>query len=440
MSTELLQTGVEAVKQGSYSEGIGVLEEVCRRANPRSKDCIKAQMWLVKAYHQTGQSDRAIGLCQEMTESEFTQVQEWANKTLPSLSKKSQTLKPKQVTSATKADSSSQAQAPKEELLEMGSQAIRQKNYAEAIAPLEAFIAACGDTDSKDYQQAQMWLVKAYRRTDRLEEAIAICEQLSTHSDPLITSWVDQTLPTLLLAQTRAAQASESETESSENKEDSFYKFPKAGRSGQTGVKLAMTGIASNLTMASAVTICLLFGMVLALCLFLILIHGSENPTIGLVMSLAIAIAFNAVAFFISPFFMDLMQRWLYGTRWVSLSEIEQYSPETVKVLKTVCSKHKLKQPRLGIIDDENPTAFTYGSLPDSARLVVSQGLFTYLDDEEIAIVYAHELGHIVHWDFAVMTLASTLVQITYLIYIYAREMGERMGNSDTGKKALLSF
>ena len=86
----------------------------------------------------------------------------------------------------------------------------------------------------------------------------------------------------------------------------------------------------------------------------------------------------------------------------------------------------KLKQPKLGIIDDQNPTAFTYGSLPNSARLVVSQGLFTYLEDEETAAVYAHELGHIVHWDFAVMTVASTLIQICYLIYIFARRMGSR--------------
>ena len=126
---------------------------------------------------------------------------------------------------------------------------------------------------------------------------------------------------------------------------------------------------------------------------------------------------------------MDLTQNWLYHTRWVSLAEIESLSPETAKVIKKVCQQKKLSSVRLGIIDDQNPTAFTYGSFPNSARLVVSQGLFTYLDDDEIATVYAHELGHIVHWDFAVMTLASTLVQITYLIYTTAQRMGRSGGN-----------
>jgi Zn-dependent protease with chaperone function len=202
----------------------------------------------------------------------------------------------------------------------------------------------------------------------------------------------------------------------------------KAGRSRQAGVKLIQkTG--SNLVLASGVTITMLFGMVLALSLASVLIINSPDPVVGLSIALPITLIFNIAAFFLSPYLMDLTQNWLYDTRWVSLAEIESLSPETAKVIQKVCQHKKLKQPRLGIIDDQNPTAFTYGSLPNSARLVVSQGLFTYLDDEEIATVYAHELGHIVHWDFAVMTLASTLVQITYLIYTTAQRMGRSGGN-----------
>lgn len=202
----------------------------------------------------------------------------------------------------------------------------------------------------------------------------------------------------------------------------------KAGRSRQAGVKLIQkTG--PNLVLASGVTLTMLFGMVLALSLASVLILNSPDPVVGLSIALPITLIFNIAAFFLSPYLMDLTQNWLYHTRWVSLAEIESLSPETAKVIKKVCKQKKLQQPRLGIIDDQNPTAFTYGSFPNSARLVVSQGLFTYLDDDEIATVYAHELGHIVHWDFAVMTLASTLVQITYLIYTTAQRMGRSGGD-----------
>ena len=202
----------------------------------------------------------------------------------------------------------------------------------------------------------------------------------------------------------------------------------KAGRSRKAGVKLIQkTG--SNLGLASGVTITMLFGMVLALSLASVLIINSPDPAVGLSIALPITLIFNIAAFFLSPYLMDLTQNWLYDTRWVSLAEIESLSPETANVIKKVCKQKKLSSPRLGIIDDQNPTAFTYGSFPNSARLVVSQGLFTYLDDDEIATVYAHELGHIVHWDFAVMTLASTLVQITYLIYTTAQRMGRSGGD-----------
>lgn len=201
----------------------------------------------------------------------------------------------------------------------------------------------------------------------------------------------------------------------------------KTGRAAKAGVKLVQkTG--GNLVLASGVTITLLLGMVLALSLAAVLIINSPDPVTGLAIALPITLIFNIAAFFLSPWLMDLTQNWLYNTRWVSLAEIEDKSPETAKVIQKVCQQHKLKQPRLGIIDDQNPTAFTYGSFPNSARVVVSEGLFTYLDDDEVATVYAHELGHIVHWDFAVMTLASTLVQITYLIYTTAHRLGNRGG------------
>ncbi|MEM8828673.1 MAG: zinc metalloprotease HtpX [Cyanobacteria bacterium P01_G01_bin.19] len=197
-------------------------------------------------------------------------------------------------------------------------------------------------------------------------------------------------------------------------------------RSSETNIKLLAKGIGGNLALASAVTLSLIGGMVLVLVLATVLILDSENPGTGLAISVAITLVFNIAAFFISPWLMDLSQKWLYKTRWVSLGDIADRSPETAKVIRKICADKKLKHPRLGIIDDQNPTAFTYGSLPNSARLVVSQGLFTYLDDEEIAAVYAHELGHIVHWDFAVMTVASTLIQICYLICVFARRMSRR--------------
>ena len=293
--------------------------------------------------------------------------------------------------------------------LQSGLDAFQQGRYQEAVEILEQFSRNCVDQNSSDYLSAQMWLMKAYQGTGEIEKAKVLCQKLMVSENPQARKW--------------AEKARQSFTQQSNP-------IQKAGRAATTGVKLAMGGVGGNLALASGVTMTLMFGMVLVLGLSLVLILGSDNPLQGLFFAIAITLIFNTAAFFLSPWFMDLTQRWLYQTRWVELAEVESLSPETAKIIRQICEDKNLKTPRLGIIDDQNPTAFTYGSLPNSARLVVSQGLFTYLDDDEIATVYAHELGHVVHWDFAVMTVASTLVQICYLIYMTARRFSRGGGDS----------
>jgi len=294
--------------------------------------------------------------------------------------------------------------------LQAGIEAIKQKRYQEAIPLLEAFCRQSIDDQSEDYLRARMWLVAAYQQTNQNQKAIALCQQLTKSPNPKVSQWAQKTLESL-----------------------NSSAITKTRRAAGFGVKLAMAGIGGNLAFASLVTMSLLFGMVFVLILAVVLIQNSQNPGLGLTIAIAFTLIFNLACFFLSPFLMDLMQSWLYSTRWVDLVELETKSPEAAAVIQRVCAEKNLKHPRLGIIDDQNPTAFTYGSLPQSARLVVSEGLFTYLKDDEIATVYAHELGHIVHWDFAVMTVAATLVQICYLLYVFLRELGG--GNNNNSAK-----
>jgi len=145
----------------------------------------------------------------------------------------------------------------------------------------------------------------------------------------------------------------------------------KASRNPSGSVRLMLTTVGGNLLVASTLTLTLMGGMVFALIMAFIFIQDSANPSQGLGIAIVLTILFNLVSFFISPWIMDLTQQWLYKTRWVNLDEIGRDSPETVKIIEQICQQKNLKQPRLGIIDDQNPTAFTYGTLPNSARVVV---------------------------------------------------------------------
>lgn len=298
--------------------------------------------------------------------------------------------------------------------LQSGLDAYKQGHYQEAIYILEEFSQNSLEPNSPDYLTAQMCLVKAYQGIGDLETATIFWQKLIQSDSPKAQKWARAN---------RVTPLPKTETQAT-NKPSA------AGRAATVGVSLAMKGIGGSLALASGVTIALLFGMVFVLGLSIALINDSSDPVKGLAIAISITIAFNFAAFFLSPFLMDLTQSWLYQTRWVNLAEIENLSPETAKIIRQVCQQKNITTPRLGIIDDQNPTAFTYGSLPNSARLVVSQGLFTYLDDDEVATVYAHELGHIVHWDFAVMTVASTLVQICYLVYSTARRFTRGGGDN----------
>ena len=457
--SDLLQTGVAALKQQRFAEAVQAFEASYGSFPPGSKEAYQLQMYLVRAYQENGQSDRAINLCQLLANAEQPQVRSWAERTLPILQQASVAQPPP----SDAATSPQTAPTPGPQLtlqesanlLSQGNKALKTQQFAEAVAALETY---CTGTDptTPNYAQGQMWLVKAYNGNGQSEAAVALCHQLLGSEKEYVQIWAqrfleanapDQLLPPEPEPESPAPemrQANGSLKSSCISGSDNQGKespappvlAQKAGRSNRRGITLPMRGVAASLSLASGVTVSLLFGMILVLCLSLLLIVDSQNPTLGLIIAVGVTILVNTAIFFIAPFIMDLIQGWLYGTRWTSLAEIDRHSPEAGRVIRDVCQQKKLSQPRLGIIDDDNPTAFTYGSLPNSARLVVSRGIFRYLDDDEVATVYAHELGHIVHWDFAVMTLASTLVQITYLIYVYIQRMARHLGDGETAKRA----
>ncbi len=132
----------------------------------------------------------------------------------------------------------------------------------------------------------------------------------------------------------------------------------KAGRANQVGASIVTAKIAGNLALASSITIALLVGIVFSLVTATIFIVNSPNPILGFGVAVIITVLVNAIIFFVSPWIMDLTQGWLYHTRWVNLAEIERLSPESARTIQRVCNLKKITQPRLGIIDDNNPTAF----------------------------------------------------------------------------------
>ena len=89
--------------------------------------------------------------------------------------------------------------------------------------------------------------------------------------------------------------------------------------------------------------------------------------------------------------------------------------------LERLCQERGLKVPRIGVIHSGTPNAFCFGHVPGDARVVVTTGLLDVLTPEEANAVLAHEIGHIEHWDFAVMAIAALAPLLLYQIYEFTR-------------------
>jgi Zn-dependent protease with chaperone function/Zn-finger nucleic acid-binding protein len=164
-----------------------------------------------------------------------------------------------------------------------------------------------------------------------------------------------------------------------------------------------------NLLLRSLLTLTLLYGL-LGLALIAAVEFGGLNEWVALAIGLVIA----ALQYGLGPWFMDLSLRWVYKFRWVKPNQL----PEHLRLfVERVCEEEGMKFPSFGLIDDGAPTAFTYGHVPNNARIVISRGILELLQPEEVEGVVAHEMGHAHNWDMALMTLAQLVPLLLYFIY-----------------------
>ena len=191
----------------------------------------------------------------------------------------------------------------------------------------------------------------------------------------------------------------------------------------------------AKLYFASFVTLSLLTAMVAGIVIAALVAAGSLDVGAALVMVLIV----NTVIFFISPWLTDLMLKWINKVAWLDDSDLKVRYPHVHRIVHDVAREYRFTAPSVGIIPDRNPTAFTYGIFRPGARIVLTDGIFEFLNEEETRAVVAHELGHIVNRDFLVMTVAGTLVQMLYVIYSSLTKTKSGGGDSK-GKNALAAI
>jgi heat shock protein HtpX len=127
------------------------------------------------------------------------------------------------------------------------------------------------------------------------------------------------------------------------------------------------------------------------------------------------------------------------GPSIVSLTTKLQYlkpgeNPWLENTVKELAAKSGVPMPKLAIVPNNTPNAFTFGRTSSSAVLAVHEGLLRSLNEDEVRGVIAHELGHIKHKDYIVMTVLSALPLIAYWIAQLALTAGWLSGGSSKGR------
>jgi heat shock protein HtpX len=109
-------------------------------------------------------------------------------------------------------------------------------------------------------------------------------------------------------------------------------------------------------------------------------------------------------------------------------------NPWLESTVKELADKSKIPMPKLATVPDDTPNAFVFGRTSTTATLAVHEGLLTRLNKDEVEGVIGHELGHIRHKDYVVMTVLSALPLLAYLI-ARGTWTAARFSGSSSGKK-----
>ena len=160
-----------------------------------------------------------------------------------------------------------------------------------------------------------------------------------------------------------------------------------------------------KITMLFAVMTGLLMAIGLAVGLYL------DDPLDFMLFALVLAAVFNFVSYYFSDSLVIRMTR----------AKIIQESdnPMLFRVVRNVAQKADIPMPKVGIVDSPQPNAFATGRGPSKAVVCATSSILQTLTPDELEVVIGHEIGHVVHRDVLMSSVAATMAgAISYIGYI----------------------
>lgn len=417
------EAGQAALKQGNYSVAIAHFQEVCETELDDSL-IARASIGLVTAYRQSGDTQKAIALCQQLTQHLDPKVRQWAASTLTDLAAQ-------QLASPNLSSSDSKGFVPLEDTPPNPStsdstgfisfnQASSKPQTSPQVPPAKTE-QKVADTTKRPSSSSNIQNSK-FRTSTRgpsletssdvseLENAQGKLDSTTAESSPPTST----PIPLPLTPRPRWRNSGRAKSWSPLKK----FKL----------IRLWLVQIATAITLFWVLHLLVQFLIrtTNTILLKLPLLNPFQlfyrEPTPALLIMLAILLI-------LSPWLIDALLKQFHGFKVLPLTQLASRCPEAAQVVQRFCRQRRLPLPTLGILPTNAPVALTYGNLPRTARIVVSEGLLEQLADDEIATLYANQVGHIVNRDFILMSLGVLVIQLPYIIYWQVAQWGERLSD-----------
>jgi heat shock protein HtpX len=159
----------------------------------------------------------------------------------------------------------------------------------------------------------------------------------------------------------------------------------------------------------NAVKTALLLGL-----LSVLVVLGGEmlGGRTGLEWALVLAVGINIFSYF----FSDKLSLMTYSAQPVTPQEHPEVYTRVYPLVQGLAQRMGIPMPKLWLIPEASPNAFATGRSPQHASVAFTEGILSLMNDRELEGVVAHELGHVLHRDILISSVAATLAAaITFL-------------------------